>query len=146
MFFDNSSNNWSKTLFLANRALDTSYLRNNVIADNIANVDVPHFKRSEVTFEAQLRRALQSEEYVKKEAVPTRFTDKRHIPFFRPLDYKQVQPKTHVDYQTTMRNDGNNIDMEHETSEFLKNQLRYQLLTDLASQKLNHIQMVMQGV
>jgi len=35
--------------------------RLNVIANNIANADTPGFKRSEITFEAQLKRAIERE-------------------------------------------------------------------------------------
>ena len=127
MFFDRL--NYGKTNYMLEKAMDTAVLRRKVIADNIANVDVPHFKRSEVSFEANLRRAIHSERYAKENAVPAKLTDKRHIPFFRSLNFHDVKAKTHIDYLSSMRNDGNNVDVEHEMSEALKNQLRYQALT-----------------
>ena len=44
MFFDNG--HWGKTSYLLEKGMDVSLLRHKVIADNIAKVDVPHFKRS----------------------------------------------------------------------------------------------------
>jgi len=132
MFFENG--NWGKTQNLLERSMDTEMIRRKVIANNIANADVPHFKRSEVTFEAGLRRALDSEKVVKENTVPTRMSNEKHIPFFKSIDYKSVKPKTHLDYLTTMRNDGNNIDPEKEMQDMLKNQLRYQALSGM----LNH--------
>lgn len=129
MILDNG--HYGKTQYLLEKGLDVSLKRRRVIADNIANVNVPHFKRSEVTFEAQLRRALDSEKYVRKNEVPAKMTHGRHIPFFRALDYKEVQSKRHIDYLSTMRNDGNNVDMEHEVSLALKNQMRYNAMTTL---------------
>ena len=126
--FDNS--HWSKTQFLLEKAMDVSMLRGKVIADNMSNVDVPHFKRSDVTFEAQLRRALDTEKTVQDNEIPARMTDAKHIPFFRSPDFHRVEPKVNLDYMTSMRNDGNNVDMEHETNEFLKNRLRYELLAN----------------
>ncbi len=41
----------SPTQTMLNQALDGSALRNQVLANNIANVDTPGFKRSEVLFE-----------------------------------------------------------------------------------------------
>ncbi|MFN3659816.1 MAG: flagellar basal body rod protein FlgB, partial [Brevinematales bacterium] len=41
-------------------SLQATALRRQVIADNIANADTPFFKRAEVTFESQLKRALDS--------------------------------------------------------------------------------------
>ena len=129
MIFD--SGHWGKTHYIMEKALDVEALRREVIADNISNADTPHFKRSEVTFEASMRRALQSEEYVKKESVPTKRTDNRHFSFFDPVDYTSVKPRTILDYNTTMRNDGNNVDPEKEVQDMLKNQLRYQAIAQL---------------
>ncbi len=123
--------------------MDVEMQRRKVIADNISNADTPHFKRSEITFEAGLRRALQSEEYVKKEAVPTKTTNSRHIPFYTPIELKGVKPRVNLDYMTTMRNDGNNIDIEHETQDMLKNQLRYQALAQSMAGNYRLMQIVM---
>lgn len=125
--------------------MDVEALRGRVIADNIANADTPHFKRSEVSFEASLRRALQSEEYVKNEAIPARTTDERHIGFFTPIDYKSVSPRTHIDYLSTMRNDGNNIDIEAEVQDMLENQLKYQALTQVMVNDHRVLQQVMRS-
>ncbi|MDH5719424.1 MAG: flagellar basal body rod protein FlgB [Spirochaetia bacterium] len=126
--------NWNKSVSLLEKGLDTAELRRKVIANNIANVDTPHFKRTQVTFEAQLRRALDSEEYVKKNEVPARVTDERHIPFFKSLDYRETKARPVIDYLTTMRNDGNNVDVEHEMSLAVKNQLTYEFMTS----QINH--------
>ena len=40
------------------RAADASWLRNDVISNNISNADTPGFKRSDVNFETQLAKAL----------------------------------------------------------------------------------------
>ncbi|MES0489933.1 MAG: flagellar basal body rod protein FlgB [Leptospirales bacterium] len=140
MIFGNGS--WGKTQYLLERSMDTEMVRRKVIANNIANADVPHFKRSEVTFEAELRRALDSERIVKENTVPTRMSHGKHIPFFKSMNYKSVSPKKHLDYLTTMRNDGNNIDPEKEIQDMLKNQLRYQALTGM----LNHNNRVLHTV
>ena len=134
---------WAKTLYLLERGLDVAVLRRRVIADNIANATTPHFKKSRVSFEAQLKRALDSEKWVKENAIPTKVTHERHIPFFRPLDYKKVSPRVHIDYLTTMRNDGNNVDLEEEMTIALKNQLRAQLMSELTSRMFQNVRMVM---
>ena len=141
MILDNLS--WGKTQYLLNKAMDTEMFRRKVIADNIANANVPHFKRTQVSFEAQLRRVLDSEKYIQKNEIPTKLTDEKHIPFFRALDYKKVHAKPHIDYLSTMRNDGNNVDMEHEMSLALKNQLRYQLLSNMTQSNFRTMNMIM---
>jgi len=44
--------------------MDASLIRRDVISNNIANADVPNFKRSVVNFESELKRALNSEKSV----------------------------------------------------------------------------------
>lgn len=134
---------FAKTQFILEKGLDVAVLRRKVIADNIANVDVPHFKRSEVSYEAELRRALNHEEYVKKNEVPAKLTDERHIPFFRAKDYREVKSRVHIDYLSTMRNDGNNVDPEHEVTEALKNQLAYQAFVNAINNNLRSLNLVM---
>jgi flagellar basal-body rod protein FlgB len=57
MFTDTS---YAKTMGIAKKLLNTYAIRSEVIADNIANVSTPNFKRSDVTFEYELNRALES--------------------------------------------------------------------------------------
>ena len=40
------------------KAADASWLRNEAISNNIANVDTPNYKRQDVSFEAELQHAL----------------------------------------------------------------------------------------
>ena len=47
---------FGKTVDLLQRSMDVATLRRQVIADNIANADVPNFKRSVVDFESSLKR------------------------------------------------------------------------------------------
>ena len=45
------------------KAADASWLRNDILANNLANVDTPGYKRKDIDFESQLRRALGSSRY-----------------------------------------------------------------------------------
>lgn len=40
------------------KAADAAWLRNETIANNISNVDTPGYKRQDVAFEDQLRKAM----------------------------------------------------------------------------------------
>lgn len=124
-----------KSNFLIKRALDTSLLRHKVISDNIANVDTPGFKRSTVTFESQLKRALDSEEIMRKE--PQGYlTNRKHIAFNRPMDWRDVESRISVEYDTNYRNDKNNVDIEKEMTDAVVNTLRYRALVD--KMKINY--------
>ena len=48
---------------VVDRALDASYLRETVIANNIANVDTPYYKRKDVNFQDVLDDAIDSAKY-----------------------------------------------------------------------------------
>ena len=63
------------TNYILEKSLDVESLRKKVIADNVANVDVPHFKRSEVNFESELKRALDNNKYTNENRVPALITD-----------------------------------------------------------------------
>lgn len=115
------------TNYLLERSLDAETIRKKVIADNIANVDVPHFKRREVNFESELNRAIKNNAD-NSEKLPTIMTDERHIPFFMERDVRAVEPRVNVDYNSSYRNDGNNVDIEKEMVDSSKNMMRYNAL------------------
>ena len=45
------------------KAMDASALRSKAIANNIANVDTPHYKRQDVSFAENLQRALKNSKF-----------------------------------------------------------------------------------
>jgi flagellar basal-body rod protein FlgB len=77
-----SNTGFGNTIDLLHRTMDVSVMRRQVISNNIANAETPHFKRTDVNFEAELKRAFESQE---QRIVPeAQMTDPRHIPFNRP--------------------------------------------------------------
>lgn len=126
-----SGNLSMRTIDLLEKGMDSAVLRRQVLANNIANVSVPHFKRSEVSFESDLKRAIESQQAA-LETAPLRTDDPRHLVSspFRVRDYQRVHPRVHIDYLSTMRNDGNNVDMEQESMKIVRNQLHYNLMAN----------------
>lgn len=122
------------------RSMDVAVLRRNVIADNISNADTPNFKRMEVNFEANLKRALDSEK-VKK--LPNLMSDSRHISFNRPDNYRDVKPRLNWDYMTTADNNGNNVDVEVEMMHAMENQLMYQTLAQVVQDSYSRMSIVL---
>lgn len=57
-----------------------------------------------------------------------------------------VEPRVLVDNTTTMRNDGNNVDIDYEMVQLVKNGLRYQVLTRLMSLNIDRYNAVLRGV
>jgi flagellar basal-body rod protein FlgB len=131
---------FGKNLAILTREMDVSVLRGNVIANNVANADTPNFKRSVVNFEAQLKRALDSE---KAERFPQYVTDSRHIVFQKPMDWRDVSPRRVLDYLTEAKNNGNNVDIEEEGMNALNNQLLYTTLAQVISSEFQRVNIVL---
>jgi flagellar basal-body rod protein FlgB len=103
----------SPTMLALAKTLDAASLRQKVIAHNIANANTPGFKRSEVVFEQALRQALEAgrQDGSRREAMNR---------------IRAVRPQVVQDHTTTMRVDGNNVDVEHEMAQLAINTLNYQ--------------------
>jgi flagellar basal-body rod protein FlgB len=134
------SGSFGKHIDILKRTMDVSLLRRDVMANNIANSDTPHFKRTVVNFESQLKRALESENVRR---FPNLMTHPRHIAFQRPMDYREVKPQRFWDYLTTSKNNGNNVDIEQETMDLLQNQLLYQTMTQSVISEFNRVNLVL---
>jgi flagellar basal-body rod protein FlgB len=137
MFLDSD---FMRTQDILQRAMSVSLIRQEVIADNIANADTPHFKRSEVAFESELSRALRAYDPY---PFPAALTNERHIPFYRVRDYREVKPIVYLDYTTTYRNDGNNVDIEKEMVDARETALRYMAMAQIVNNNFRLLNIAM---
>lgn len=135
-------NSFSRTTDLLHRAMDVSTLRYQVTANNLANSEVPNYKRVEINFESELKRALDSEKDT-REAFVLKTTNERHITSEGVRDYRDVEPRRIRDYLTTTKANGNNVDAETEAMNVLKTQLNYQLLTQLTTFEFSQVKSVL---
>ncbi|MDR1985938.1 MAG: flagellar basal body rod protein FlgB [Treponema sp.] len=134
-------NNFSRTIDLVHRAMDANLMRRDVIANNLANATVPGFKRSDLSFESELKRALDTEK--QQPALELTQTDSRHISNWHKRDYQEVQPRRVLDYVSASKNNGNNVDPEQEIMRAVENQLLYTLLAQGGSFEFSQINMVL---
>lgn len=133
-----------QTLKILENALDTAMLRQKVIADNVANVDTPSFKKSYVSFEDELVLALQKEG--KRGSFRAITTDSRHIQFYKPpKEPTEVKPQLHLENDTFFRNDRNNVDINAEMTNLAKNSIMYEALINRVSFQFRLLNMVIQG-
>lgn len=130
-----------RQLDILQRTMDASLLRQSVIANNIANANTPNFKRTEVNFESRLAYALESETH--RPRFREALTDENHIAFYEPLDYRDVRPRRVLDFLTTAKNNGNNVDIEVESMDLLNNQLAYQSMVRSVSDSFTRINLVL---
>ena len=121
------------------RGLSAANLRHEVIADNLANVNTPNFKRSEVVFEELLKKELFGEDTGK---LPLVRTHDKHLPI--PM-HGRANAYVRRDDTTTMRVDNNNVDIDMEMASLAKNQLYYSALTRQLGGFISRVKSVMQG-
>ena len=99
-------------------------IRQEVIANNIANVNTPNYRKSVVEFEDMLAREIYGEEPDGKLKMVR--THDKHLPF-KPFDF-HAEPTITEDNTTIMRVDDNNVDIDIEMASLAKNQLYYNAL------------------
>ena len=107
------------------RAMTAASMRQEVISHNIANVNTPNYRKTNLEFEDMLAREIYGEEIPEGKLQMTRTHD-AHLPF-KPLDY-HAQPTMVEDHTTIMRVDENNVDIDIEMANLAKNQLYFNAL------------------
>lgn len=105
------------TLGLLERAMDVSSVRHRVIANNVANVDTPGYKR----FSVELSSSLES---IFEPDLPLSRTHPMHL---SGTDLRYPYPVVKVD-NTVGRNDGNNVDVDVEMALLGENSIWYSAL------------------
>ncbi|OPZ84204.1 MAG: Flagellar basal body rod protein FlgB [Firmicutes bacterium ADurb.Bin419] len=119
------------------KSLDASLMRNEAIAQNIANVDTPGYKRKTVSFEEELSDALS-----KNNSFKGKRTDPRHIPI-GGRDVDEVGINVSEDSSSNvMRLDGNNVDIENEMAKMAENNIRYNVLIQRMSNTFSRMKSV----
>lgn len=118
------------------QALQAAAVRQKVIAENIANVDTPGYKRADVSFEEELKKALDA-----PEKLPLKTTDSRHISNFPP-DISAIKARVLREIDTVERNDQNNVNLEEEMANLAKNNIAFQTLVELVAGKLESLKTV----
>lgn len=131
----------TSSIDLIGRALDASALRQDVIANNVANSDVPGFKRSYVRFEDVLRQHLQAG----RSTFTGIRTDPRHLPIGGASAGTWPRPEVVQDSTTTMSHNGNNVDLDYEMALMAKNQLYYNTLVQMVNGKFAKIRTAIDG-
>jgi flagellar basal-body rod protein FlgB len=119
----------SETLQVLRKSLDSLAVRNEAISNNIANVDTPHFKRIEVTFQDQLKTVLDKNH----ETSPLVRTNPKHFPNASSMALNDFRPDVRIATETTGNNDGNNVDMNAESGKLAENTALYNSIADVTS-------------
>jgi flagellar basal-body rod protein FlgB len=121
---------------LVQRSLDAASVSHKVISDNLANVDTPGFKRSEVIFGDKLKRAMEARAKA-QESLAASKTDNRHLAFDPAPELSSVEMEVKTDLTTSLRNDGNNVDIDREVSLLAQNTVWYQTLAQITQMQFS---------
>jgi flagellar basal-body rod protein FlgB len=119
-------------------ALDGLSARQRVVSNNLANADTPGFKASEVAFEGQLQKRLAQ---VKQQGNSSSgyLTHAKHL----PLDGLPADPAISVlQPQTSMRNDGNGVDMELEVTRMAQASISYSAVSQMMGGRFSALKYV----
>ncbi len=108
---------------LLEKELDAFAVRNKAIANNIANIGTPNYKRLDVGFQKQLSDAIE--------------TAKNSVDLSEKVD--QIEPEIEIDRSSLLASGANNVDIDQEMAELAKNQLRFKLAARLMTDTLNQI-------
>jgi flagellar basal-body rod protein FlgB len=100
--------------------------RQTVLANNLANVNTHGFKRSDVSFQGALADALQSSGGDTSGVDATPFS-------------------TTTDSSTSMRADGNNVDVDTESANLAKNQLLFDSVMAIDTKRLHTMDTAITG-
>lgn len=104
--------NWIDSISstLLQKDLDGLWCRQQIISDNMANIETPGYKQKSVSFENELKSAMDSSQDSLKDAM-TRVGS--------------VQPVTTEDESRTSRADGNGVDLEQQMTDMFRTTTNY---------------------
>lgn len=113
------------------KAADASALRNKAIANNLANVDTPMYKRQDVSFATEFERALRHSRY--------KSLDEK----INNINPSHLHGRVYTDaIGYSYRLDGNNVDVDTENAELAKNQLTYSAIGQSITAEFQNIMSV----
>ncbi len=115
------------------KSLDGLSLRSRAITNNVANVDTPGFKTTEVSFEDELAVAI-------NRPAPDSFrmvaTNTAHFgTTLRRPDIEGLAARSQEMRGLTLRNDGNNVDIDREMVRLAETQIQFSAATAFTNLK-----------
>lgn len=114
------------------KTADAAWMRNEIIANNLANANTPGYKRQDINFEQTLSRALGESRY---ESVDSKV---------RHLSGAELKPQVFTDASNfSYRLDKNNVDPDTESVELAANQIKYNGLLTGINQEFKNLQIVL---
>lgn len=115
-------------------AADASWLRDEVLTNNIANVDTPNYKRQDVEFTTYLKSALE------QAGTPASTLTQK----VNEANLSGITTRTYTENTTlSYRMDGNNVDLSTENAELAAEQINYNALIDSMNNEFTRMKAVL---
>lgn len=118
------------------QALNSASFRHKVISNNIANINTPGFKKSEVPFVEQFENIMEANDQKLSR------THERH---FGIRNKNEQVPASRTLSNYSLRTDGNNVDIDIEMAELAKNNIYYDAVAQQLSRYFSGIKSVING-
>ena len=126
---DISALSFGPTVDLLNNAIKGSGQENDQIANNIANINTPNYRRSTTSFREALAESLGTPASPDELALTT--NDPRQFDVNGAQPAQPYDPKPHVDETTQMRADRSNVDADQEMATLQQNAGYQETMSDL---------------
>jgi flagellar basal-body rod protein FlgB len=133
---------FGQTVGMLKNAMDGAGSSHSVIANNIANVNTPNFRRSDVTFKDALA-ATEATAPDPDELVLTT-TSERHFDVNGSQGPEPFAISTKVDTGTQMRLDGSNVDVDQEMAKLSLNSAYAQTMGGLLQNQYSRLRRAIQ--
>lgn len=129
------------TVELLAKNIDLRARNHNYIAANLANVETPQYTPKRLSFESELKDALDA-----KKKVTSGVTHERHIPLKGHAEEVSRVRGSEVDSSSTaVGRDGNRVDIEREMSGLAENQIMFNASVQLISKKFEGLKQTIRG-
>jgi flagellar basal-body rod protein FlgB len=121
---------FDRQITLLEKSLDFRAQRNMLLSSNVANIETPGYKARDLVFEGELGLAMKANVPGPLDVTNPRHLDGRNL---TPLD--RVKPQLILSANAVGSVDGNSVDLEKEMAKLGENQVAFQALTQMMTQK-----------
>ena len=117
--------------------------RNKAIGENIANADTPGYKRLEVSFEGNLRKAMKAK-LAASDDLPLKTGAGRHFTLGPSGDGSLTEMRKVM--EQSYRNDGNNVNIDLEMANLAETNIRYNTMATLTRGKFEGLKNILREI
>jgi len=138
----------TRTIDLASLGLDGLSARHKAIASNIANADTPGYKRIDVTFEDQLGKIIQTEDFKENQRLQNSADGNAYAQLSNTMkapmsvnynesfmEMSAFNPQTVESEENPPNETGNTVNIEKEMSSLTKNGMSYNALANIQAKE-----------